>query len=299
MNAIKKPNSPPLKQASKRIVEQQSSDYLGQILIKQGKLSQRSLKEVLYYAKKNRMRFGDAAIKLKRIDQKDLDQAIAEQFDFHYLQQGESGYSKSLVAAFDPFSKRGQALRHLRLQLSRGWEPGTQRTLAVVAARKGQGCSYLAANLAVVYSQTGHRTLLIDANLADSSQHELFGVPNDTGLSAALAGRSSFGAPVRKLKAFRNLCLMPAGAAPPNAGELLSREEFADILPRLTQLFDMIIIDTPPASENSGAEIVAGLCEKAVVVLKRNKTSMSDANATIQLVRSSGATIAGTVMAES
>jgi receptor protein-tyrosine kinase len=279
--------------------EIQNNDRLGELLIKSGKLTQSKLNQTLTYARQHNMRLGEAAVKLKHISVSDLDKAIAEQFDFHYLQEGDSGYSKTLIAAFDPFSKKGQALRHLRLQLARKWEENERKTLAIVGAREGEGCSYLAANLAVVYSQTGHRTLLIDANMANPKQHELFGISNEIGLSTALARRCTFGAPVRKLKSFRNLCLMPSGANPPNPGELLSRTEFADIVPKLAQLFDMIIIDTPPASENQGAEIIAGVCGKALAVMRRNRTSMNDASATLQLVRSSGAEIVGSVMCES
>lgn len=286
------------RRAASKLNDPQNSDRLGEILLKSRKLTPASLNETLLYASRNNIRLGEAAVKLKHITASDLDKAIAEQFDFHYLQEGDSGYSKSLIAAFDPFSKKGQALRHLRLQLTRKWQANEAKMLAIVAARKGEGCSYLAANLAVVYSQTGHRTLLIDANLADSKQHEFFGVSNDLGLSSALAGRCTFGAPVKKLKSFRNLCLMPAGPTPPNAGELLSRTAFEDIVPKLSQLFDIVIIDTPPASENQGAEMVAGVCGKALAVMRRNKTSMADASATLQLVRSSGAEIVGSVMCE-
>lgn len=292
-------NVTPMKRNRGKEADAQNNDRLGEILIKSGKLNSATLNQTLNYARQHNLRLGEAAVKLKFISAGDLDKAIAEQFDFHYLQEGDSGYSKSLIAAFDPFSKKGQALRHLRLQLTRKWQAQEPKTLAIVAARKGEGCSYLAANLAVIYSQTGHRTLLIDANMASPKQHELFGISNEIGLSTALARRCTFGAPVKKLKSFRNLCLMPAGATPPNPGELLSRTEFAEIVPKLSQLFDMIIIDTPPASENQGAEIISGVCGKALAVMRRNSTSMNDASATLQLVRSSGADIVGSVMCES
>jgi Mrp family chromosome partitioning ATPase len=116
--------------------------------------------------------------------------------------------------------------------------------LAIVSPGREEGRTYLAANLAVVFSQLGERTLLIDADMRHPRQHVLFGLPNRGGLSSLLAGRA--GADVIELVApLTNLSVLPAGPQPPNPQELLGRPVFQNFLAELDKEFDVVIIDTP------------------------------------------------------
>ena len=86
----------------------------------------------------------------------------------------------------------------------------------------GEGRSYITANLAVLFSQMGKRTLVIDADLRKPRQHRIFGLPGKIGLSALLAGRA--GAEVMcDIPQLPGLTVLPAGVLPPNPQELLSR----------------------------------------------------------------------------
>ena len=169
---------------------------IGLLLVQHGKIKNSDIERILAYARKKDMRFGEAAVKLRLISGVDLDRAIATQFDYPYLEKGAGGYSaigeKELVAAFSPFSDKGQTLRVLRAQLLLHGISSERHALAIVGSQDREGCSFIAANLAVTFSQLGQRTLLIDADLQNGRQHKLFGVKNDVGLSAALVGHASF-----------------------------------------------------------------------------------------------------------
>ena len=84
--------------------------------------------------------------------------------------------------------------------------------LAVVSPGSGEGRSYITANLAVLFSQLGKRTLLIDADLRRPRQHRIFGLPGRIGLSGVLAGRAGAEA-VCEIKPLPGLSVLPAGAA--------------------------------------------------------------------------------------
>src|SRR5690606_31480932 len=84
-----------------------------------------------------------------------------------------NAFSKALIAAYKPYTPQVEALRALRSQLMIHWFEHGNKALAVVAANAREGCSDLAANLAVVFSQLGERTLLIDANLRQPSPRRL------------------------------------------------------------------------------------------------------------------------------
>ncbi|MGC5317045.1 CpsD/CapB family tyrosine-protein kinase, partial [Escherichia coli] len=79
-----------------------------------------------------------------------------------------------VVAAYNPFSKQVEALRALRSQLMVRWFDidGKHKALSIVSPASGEGRSFIASNLAVVFSQLGERTLLIDADMRQPCQHE-------------------------------------------------------------------------------------------------------------------------------
>ena len=268
-----------------------AGNQLGRLLVDQGKIKEHDIERILKYARKKQLRFGEAATKLRLISRPDLEHAMATQFDYPYLEKGAGTFSRELVAAFEPFSQKGQALRILRAQLMLRWYSEGHRTLAIVGSDPGEGCSYIAANLAIVFSQLGQRTLLVDADLQNGRQHKLFGVKNDVGLSAVLVGRTSFESVVKPLVLLRDLSIVPAGAPPPNPGELLGRKELTDIIPELRQQYDVVIFDTPPVTANLGAEAVAGACGSALVVLRKNRTRLSSAGALMQQMHGTGAEV--------
>jgi receptor protein-tyrosine kinase len=274
---------------------------IGLLLVQQGKIKDRDIERILTYARKKNMRFGEAAVKLRLISSLDLDRAVATQFDYPYLEKGAGGYSavgeKELVAAFSPFSEKGQTLRVLRAQLLLHGISTERHALAVVGSQPREGCSYIAANLAVTFSQLGQRTLLIDADLQYGRQHKLFGIKNDIGLSAALVGHASFESVTRKLSLFRDLSFIPCGAPVPNPNELLGRPELQTAFASLREHYEVVIFDTAPLVKAIGAELVASLCGSALVVVRKDHTRLREAEAMMQHLRNRGdIDILGSVM---
>lgn len=275
----------------------ESANLLGRLLVEQGKIQESDVERVVDYARRKHLRFGEAAVKLRLISRHDLEHAVAAQFDYPYLARDTGGYSSKLVAAFEPFSLKGQALRNLRSQLLLRWHSDAHQTLAVVSPDDKETSSYIAANLAIVFSQLGQRALLVDADLPNARQHELFRVKNDVGLSAVLVSRAAVASVTKKLSLFRDLYIIPAGAPPPNPTELLGRRELLKMMTELRHQYDVIIFDAPPVSANSGAELIAGACGSALAVLRKNRTYVSDATSLMDAVREAGADIVGSVMA--
>src|SRR5687768_3634559 len=219
---------------------------IGAILMDEGKLTPSDAEQVLARQRELGWRFGEAAIELNLITDSDLRQALAKQYEFPYLVSGPEGVSKELIAAWDPFHPTVEELRTVRTQLLLRWfnpEAG-RRTLAIASACPREGRSFIAANLAVVFSQLGQRTLLIDADFRSPRQQNIFNIPDRFGLSSALSGRSdlSAAAPVAGLT---GLAVLAAGPLPPNPLELLSRGSFAALLSKAQSEFDVILIDTP------------------------------------------------------
>jgi len=270
---------------------------IGAILVDAGRLKPEDAERTLRLQREKGLRFGDAALQLKVLGQADIDFALSRQFDYPYLRRGESTVSEEVVAAYTPFSPQVEALRAVRSQLMLRWFDGdpARRCLAIVSAERGEGRSFLAANLAVVFSQLGERTLLIDADLRDPCQHRLFGVDNRAGLSAVLSGRAGADA-IQRIGALVDLSVLPAGAPPPNPAELLARPPFAQLLQEAPQAFDIVILDTPSAIESADAQTIAMRAGAAVIAARRNTTRLAHVQALVDGLANAKAAVVGTVL---
>ncbi|HWM41975.1 MAG TPA: chain length determinant protein tyrosine kinase EpsG, partial [Burkholderiales bacterium] len=257
----------------------------------------RDVERILERQREQGGRFGDAGKALGLVEQRDIDFALSRQFDYPYLRSGESRVSQSVVAAYEPASPQVEALRALRSELMLHWfnEDAAHKSVAIVSEARGEGRSHIAANLAVVLSQLGGRTLLIDADLRKPSQHALFGLENRVGLSAVLAGRAGAEA-VQRVAELGNLSVLPAGVAPPNPQELLARPTFGVLLERLAEHVDFILIDTPPAAESADAQTVAARARAALFVVRKNHSRLWRVQAIAEGLARTRAAVLGAVL---
>lgn len=278
MNIIENDTNPPAKTISSSI---------GHLLLDMGKITEKDAERILKFQKEKSMRFGEAALALGFVTMEDINRALSYQFDYPYLTADKSSFSNSLVAAFDPFSKQVESLRSLRTQLMLRWFECGHKSLAISSAKEVDGSGELAANLAVVFSQLGERTLLIDANLRDPLQHKLFRLNNNAGLSDILVGRASLDALVR-IPSLLNLSILTAGAIPPNPQELLNKESFEQLLTAFSEQFDVIIVNTSPILQSSDAQILAKKIGGVLIATEQHKTGLNDTQAAIQACRALG-----------
>lgn len=285
----------PLSAASSALPRADSS--IGGLLLEAGKISPENAERVLRMQKELGIRFGEAAQRLGLITEADIQQVLARQFDYPYLQPGEGKYSDKLVAAYQPFSPQIETLRAVRSQLMLRWFARGRKALAVVGVESGDGVSLFAANLAVVFSQLGESTLLVDANLRTPRQQEIFDLKARQGLSDVLAGRADLSV-VAKVDAFMDLSVLPAGTLPPNPQELLSRSSFAGLNAQLEARHDVVLYDVASYATGSDALAIAARVGGVLMVARRNKTSLADTNAMTEQLAQSGAQVVGSVLVD-
>ena len=270
---------------------------IGAILIEQGRLSPADVSEVQRYATLHGVRFGDAALRLGLLTQADIEQAIGQQFNYPILKRGgERGVSDEVLAGYHPHSDTVEELRALRSRIFSNWS-AEKRVLAVTSAGRGEGRSWLAANLAVVCAQLGKRTLLIDSDMRHPRQHRLFNLTNAAGLSALLTGRAGREI-VARIHPQLRLFVLPAGLLPPNPQELLGRQVFSFILETFSEQYDMIIMDTPAISETADAQIVAEQADGALVLAHRHHTRQADLAAAMGGLVQAGVNVIGSVITD-
>jgi receptor protein-tyrosine kinase len=275
------------------------SRAIGAILVELGRLSPSEVEQIQLFASKHNLRFGEAALKLQLLTEDDINLAIAQQFKYPILRRGgEGGVADDIVAAYQPQSQTVEAVRVLRSQLSLRWNtPNERKSLVIVSPDRGDGRSWLAANLATVFAQMGDRVLLIDGDMRHPRQHELFNLNNSVGLSALLTGRAGKEIVVRIHPQLR-LFVLPAGIVPPNPQELIGREVFDLILKMFASQYDLVIFDTPATSEAADAQILASRVDAAVMLIRRNHSRAHEVKAAMQNMAESGIHVIGSVINE-
>ena len=275
---------------------------LGAILVDSGQLTADEAERVLVYQRTHNLRFGEAAVRLGLISEAEVQFALSRQFAYAYLRKvpGESrGLSDEIVAAYQPFSARVEQLRAIRSQLMLRWfdRAEERQVLTIVGAERGEGRTYLAANLAVVFAQLGERTLLIDADMRSPRQHLLFSLENRTGFSTMLAGRLREDAIVR-IPDLAGLSVLPAGPTPPNPLELLNRLNFEEFMIGVRGMYDVVIVDTPAMSVGEDAAMIAVKTGAAVAVARSGSTRVASFTDLVQGLMDAGVAMVGSVLNE-
>ena len=273
------------------------ADRIGERLVQDGKLARTDLARIAEHQKQHAVRFGEAAQALGLLSGADLDSALAEQFGYPW-KPGSAVTDPTLYALTQPFGHQAERLRALRMRLSLA---GVGRAeghpaLAVLSPQDGDGRSTLAANLAVSFAELGLRTLLVDADLRRPSQHTLFrSAVGGGGLSDLLAGRGC-AAFITPLPGFSGLAVLPSGPVPPNATELLARPALQTFLSDVADRFDLVILDTPPAGPGGDAYYIAAAARGALLVARRNRTSVTGLDTLTQTLAATGIPALGVVL---
>ncbi len=287
-----------------QIARQTNSAMIGTLLQEAGIISPKDIDAILQHQKTSDLSFGDAALAMGLVSHTDIQKVLSQQFKFPYLAPSECSNRQDLIAAYQPFSKQAEALRSVRSQLMLKWFNANRKTLALISPARNEGCSYLCANLAIVFAQLGAKTLLVDANLRRPKQHKLFELDRRRGLSDLLGGREitmhgqqGNGSIIFKSAALNNLSIFPAGTIPPNPVELIGRG-FKNCLRFLQLRFDVILIDTPAAELGVEAQIIAKHCEGALLVARQNKTQLKDLQALKFAIENTGSNCLGVIMSE-
>ena len=161
----------------------------------------------------------------------------------------------------------------------------------------GDGKSTTCANLALTYAKSGERVLLIDADLRRPTQHHLFNLYNQEGLTNVVVLNESHESVVQRINP--NLDVMTAGLLPTNPVEFMGSHLFHQFLKEIREFYDVIIIDTPPVGMLTDAALLAPHCDGTLLVVAKRKTSIKLAQQAKQALQNVNANVIGCVMTRS
>lgn len=172
--------------------------------------------------------------------------------------------------AAKPTSRTGEAIRAIRcgVQLFDGEDP--PRVVLFTSSVAGEGKSILAHSFARSAAGAGQRVALIDADLRHRSISETFGVANARGLSDYLLGSDPIDMVAKSLLDGK-LLLIPAGTSNSNSPDKLGSEKMRDLVARLKESYDLVVVDAPPVVPVIDASVLAKLVDKIIYVIEWEK----------------------------
>lgn len=195
----------------------------------------------------------------------------------------------------DPQSPHSEAFRHLRTNLQFVDVDNAHRVVVVSSSMPEEGKTTTLSNLAIAMSSTGSRILVIEADLRRPKLADLFGFDRAVGLTNVLAGTVPFDQAVQPW-AGGKLDVLASGPLPPNPSELLASKQMADLLRHLGEIYDAVLVDTPPLLPVTDAAAVAPAADGVILVCRFKQTRRDQLRAATEALRAVGAPLFGTVL---
>jgi non-specific protein-tyrosine kinase len=202
----------------------------------------------------------------------------------------------SLVTLTDPRSPAAEAFRALRTNLIFSSLDHPLTTLLVTSAAPEEGKSTTLANLAVTMAQGGRKTILVDCDLRRPRQHEIFGVPDQPGLTTMVLDPAGSDDPPLVATEVENLWLLPAGPLPPGPADLLGSRRMEALISTLKARADIVLFDAPPILAVTDAALLASKLDGVLLVVSAGRTKREHAQRAKELLEKIHVRIVGTVL---
>ena len=203
---------------------------------------------------------------------------------------------KPLLTQIPAQSPRAESFRQLRTNLQFANVSGHAKTFVVTSSLPGEGKSTTATNLAIALSEAGQAVCLVDADLRRPMVGEYLGLERNAGLTTALLGAADVNDLLQPWGLGQLYVLLTSGQIPPNPSELLGSAEMQNLLSRLEQDFDTVIVDVPPLLPVTDAAVLSRHAGGVVVVVGAQKTRVQDLQKALETLTLVGATVLGVVL---
>ena len=199
---------------------------------------------------------------------------------------------EALADIRSPFS---EAYFSLRTALQFSTRDGTPRSLLITSSRPGEGKSTSALAIAQNFARVGLRTILVDADLRNPSQHRNIGIDNKAGLTNLLTGAATL-QEVSHPSDIPNFVVVTSGPLPPSPAELLASGRMRSFLEEAAREFDVLVIDGPPVMGLADAPMISGMVAGTLLVLESGVVAAGPAKATLRRLQMARARVIGAVL---
>ncbi len=201
-----------------------------------------------------------------------------------------------LVTQVRPQSQMAESYRALRTSLLLSNLGAPPKVIMVTSARPQEGKTTTSINTAIVLAQKGVRVLLMDADLRRPSVHKTMGMGPRSGLSNVLTGSATLQQTITTSTILPNLFIMPAGTPPPNPAELLASSNMRDLIVELREMYDHIVIDTPPTLSVTDAVVLSPRADATILVIRSGQTTKQALRRARDILMQVNAHVAGVLL---
>lgn len=202
--------------------------------------------------------------------------------------------SNQLITFLDHISPMSESYRRLRINVVYANPDKEYKVLMVTSATKGEGKSTVAANLAVTFSEAEKNVLVIDLDLRRPTQHKIFGENREPGLTDSLFETVKLSDIIRSSIA-PNVDLLTVGKKTPEPATVLDSKRLKQLIDKLKDRYDHIILDTAPYGIISDSASLLRLVDGIVVVSRFNTTTKRELSFTLEGLRHLNADVLGFV----
>lgn len=171
-----------------------------------------------------------------------------------------------------PNSSVTESFRAVRTNFQFFSEGGKRQVLLITSSTSGEGKTFCSINLGTVFALSGHRTVLLEFDLRRPKIHQEFGSSNIIGISSFLIDKASIEDIILPTH-IENLDLVSAGPAAPNPAELINSERTGELLDKLKEMYDYIIIDSAPAGILTETLLLMKYTDLNIIIARMDKTN--------------------------
>lgn len=200
----------------------------------------------------------------------------------------------NLITLQDPRSPAAEAFRTLRTNILFAALDKPIHTLIVTSPAPDEGKSATVANLAVTMAQAGHTTILVDADLRRPSQHTLWNLPNEKGLTSLMLDESG-ALPLQSVNV-DHLSVLTSGPPPNNPADLFSTKRMDEVLALLQSQAEYVLFDAPPVLAVTDTPLLASKLDALLLVIKAGTTRRDHAQRAKELLQRANIRIVGVAL---
>lgn len=195
----------------------------------------------------------------------------------------------------DPHSALNEAYYSIRAAIDYATAGDRHKVIQITSGQPSEGKSTTALALARDFARIGRRVLLIDGDLRNPSLHRLLGEKNKIGMMDVLMNRVTMDEAIRPA-GNDGLHVMTLGPIPPNPVQILSGNLVPDLLDKLRDAYDVVLVDSAPVMGLADAPMLSRLADFTVLIAEAGRAHYGQARAAVRRLNETGATIVGIVM---
>ena len=247
-------------------------------------------------AEKERLKRRQRALALKAKkeakdgDSMENDEEVSEEIS-------EEDLSSELILKNNPKSIISEDFRTVRTSLDFSLVGKNNNSLVLTSTVPNEGKSFVSANLAIAFANTGKKVLLVDADMRLGRQHEIFELSNQAGLSNLLV--ETAGDRLRKYiqkTDIENLSVVTRGVTPPNPAELIDSKQMEKFIATVKAKYDYVIIDSAPVYNLADSLIISKKADRTLIVCRVNKTNIDHVKDGLKSLQAIDANVAGVIL---